>query len=56
MTREEVSHNDKGKTCMPIDEETLRNEVLIFLEYYTRSELLNIVIEAIEMYDSIKEK
>lgn len=46
----------KGETCMPINEETIRDEVLLFLEYYTRSELLNIVIEAIEMHDSIEEK
>ena len=51
-------HNEvyKGNTCMPIDEETLRDEVLLFLEYFTRSELLNIVIAAIEMHDSIEEK
>lgn len=61
---QEVPYNAKGssihsevyKCGMPIDEETIKNEILNFLEYYTRSELLNIVIEAIEMYDSIEEK
>lgn len=36
---------------MPIDDEGLKNDIMLYLDYFTEEELLKVVIEAIKEHE-----